>query len=79
MTPRVETADPSEMLEGAFQRLQGTPGRVLPVVRDGQLVGLLTLENVGEFLMIQSALRSGDGSQTASSRLRPATQRTRRL
>jgi Zn-dependent protease len=62
MTLRFETADPSDMLEGAFQRLQATPCRALPVLRDGQLVGILTMENVGEFLMIQSALRSGHGS-----------------
>ena len=34
--------------------------RTMPVLRDGQLVGLLTMENVGEFVMIESALRTQD-------------------
>jgi hypothetical protein len=28
----------------------------LPVTRDGGLVGMITMENVGEFVMIQGAL-----------------------
>lgn len=50
------TVDPGEMLEIALSRMQDNPCRALPVVRDGQLVGLLTADNVGEFLMIQAAL-----------------------
>jgi Zn-dependent protease/CBS domain-containing protein len=51
-----ETADASEMLEPAFARLQECQCRTMPVVSRGHLVGLLTTDNVGEFLMIQSAL-----------------------
>jgi hypothetical protein len=29
----------------------------MPVVRNGQLVGLLTMDNLGEFLTIRNALR----------------------
>jgi hypothetical protein len=29
---------------------------VMPVLQDGRLVGLVTLENLGEYLMIQNAL-----------------------
>jgi len=57
MKPQFETAEPSEMLEGAFRRLQGCECHSLPVLRGGQLVGILTMENIGEFLMIQSALK----------------------
>ena len=50
------TADAREMLEPAFVRLQECGCPVLPVLDDGRLVGLLTADNVGEFLMIRGAL-----------------------
>jgi CBS-domain-containing membrane protein len=49
--------DSYDMLETAFARLQECDCPILPVTRNGNLVGLVTRENVGEFLMIQSALR----------------------
>ncbi len=52
-----ETAHPSEMLEQAFARLQSCNCKALPVVRDGSLVGMLTLDNVGELFAIRSALK----------------------
>ncbi len=51
----VPRADPSEMLEGALARLQGLDGRSVVVEDDGALVGLVTMDNVGEFLMIHAA------------------------
>ena len=52
------TAHPREMLEGVFQRMQESGCQALPVVEgDGSLVGLLTLENVGELAMVQAALQ----------------------
>ena len=47
---------PSEMVEAAFLRLQHSDCRSMPVLRDGRLLGMVTSENVGEFLMIQAAL-----------------------
>jgi Zn-dependent protease/predicted transcriptional regulator len=55
MTARFDTADAAEMVEGAFQRLQGSACPALPVLRGGRLVGILTLDNVGEFVAMQSA------------------------
>lgn len=49
-------AHASDMLEPAFQRLQGHACHTMPVVGGGTLVGLLTMDNVGEFVSIQAAL-----------------------
>lgn len=55
MRTEFETAHATEMLEPAFLRLQSCACRTMPVTRRGQLVGVLTMENVGEFLMLQAA------------------------
>ncbi len=52
-----EVVDAFDMLEMAFARLQSCGCHTLPVTHAGQLVGLLTADNVGEFMMIQAALR----------------------
>lgn len=57
MTREFQTADANEMLEVALQRLQECECHTMPVLRAGQLVGLLTTDNIGEFMMIQSALK----------------------
>jgi Zn-dependent protease len=59
MQGQFEVLDASEMLERASARLQECNCHTLPVTRDGRLVGLLTMENVGEFMMIKAALESG--------------------
>lgn len=51
-----QVVHPSEMLETVFLRLQTCECRTLPVTRDDHLVGLVTMENIGEFMLIQSAL-----------------------
>lgn len=50
------TLEPTEMLETAFAKLQSCQCRTVPVVSRGRLVGIVTPDNVGEFLMIQAAL-----------------------
>jgi len=49
------TASAFELLDDAFRRLQACACQTMPVLQDGALVGLLTLENVGEFVMIRAA------------------------
>lgn len=56
MRREFEVVDANEMLEPAFARLQACKCHTMPVMNRGQLVGLLTSDNIGEFLMIQSAL-----------------------
>jgi Zn-dependent protease/predicted transcriptional regulator len=50
------TADASDMLDMTFQRLQSHHCHTVPIVRRGQLVGLLTMDNVGEFVNVQAAI-----------------------
>jgi Zn-dependent protease/predicted transcriptional regulator len=52
------TADSYEMLEVAFMNMQECQCHTLPVTHAGQVVGVLTMDNVGEFLAIQAALKS---------------------
>ena len=56
MRREFEVVDAADMLDSALARLQSCACHVLPVTSRGALVGLLTMDNVGEFLLIQSAL-----------------------
>ncbi len=49
------TAEPAEMLERALERLQRCACRSMPVLFGDRLVGLLTADNVAEYLMIEQA------------------------
>lgn len=50
--------DSYEMLEPALMRLQESGSKTLPVTHGGHLVGLITMENITEYLMIRSALNT---------------------
>jgi signal-transduction protein with cAMP-binding, CBS, and nucleotidyltransferase domain len=52
----VEPVDSHEMLESVMGRLRDGKVRALPVIHHGQLVGILTMENIAEFLMIKTAV-----------------------
>ncbi|TWT38895.1 site-2 protease family protein [Blastopirellula retiformator] len=56
-----QVATPSEMLQIAYERLQKGACNSMPIVANGQIVGVLDLENVGEFIAIRSALRQSQG------------------
>ena len=59
MSRDFQMAEAGEMLEAAMQRLQECACHTLPVTQGGQVVGLLTMDNVGEFVAIQAALEGG--------------------
>lgn len=64
MSTTFETADPYDLLENATTRLESCECRAMPVVHLGKVVGLLTMENVGELLLVRGALskpREGGG------------------
>ncbi len=58
MQREFEVFDSYDMLESAFARLQACQCQSAPVTHEGRLVGMLTLDNVGEFLMIQAATKT---------------------
>ncbi len=58
-------AEDDEMLEDVFIKMNQSQCSTVPVVKDGNLVGLLTLENVGEMVMVASALEQRDLSRSA--------------
>ncbi|MGE5325681.1 MAG: site-2 protease family protein [Deltaproteobacteria bacterium] len=62
--------DSHDMLETAVASLRESGGRSLPVLHNDVLVGILTTENVGEFVMIQRALRRAESTAQPS---RPAS------
>jgi CBS domain-containing protein len=51
------SVDEMQPLETIFERMHQGQCPALPVLRHGELVGMITLENIGEWMMIQSALR----------------------
>lgn len=66
------TAESSETLETIFERLHEHDCRTVPVFHNGQLVGLVTMENLAEYLLIQAALSRNGSSRSAPPALVPA-------
>lgn len=59
MRVNLPVLDSYEMVETALMRLQESGVPVLPVTHNGELVGMITPENITEYLMIRSALKAG--------------------
>jgi len=51
------TAKSDEMLDTVAERLQNCGCSTVPVFENDKIVGLVTMDNIGEYLMIQAALR----------------------
>jgi len=58
------TADPAEMLEAVLPRLQSPGAASIVVVRAGEVVGMVTTENIGEFVVMEAARRKAKGFRT---------------
>jgi signal-transduction protein with cAMP-binding, CBS, and nucleotidyltransferase domain len=54
--PQIDSVDVNTPLMPAMTRLREAGIPCLQVVEAGQPVGLLTLENIGEYLMVRTAL-----------------------
>jgi len=57
MSPNPSSADAGEPLEGVVSRMRGRDSSVVPVLEQGRLVGLVTVDNVGDLLLVREALR----------------------
>lgn len=57
MHTEFEQATPFEQAEKVFARLQSCECRSVPVIVDGRVVGIVTMEHLGEYLMIRGALK----------------------
>lgn len=66
MRANLPEVDSYEMIESALMRIQESGIPALPVTHAGQLVGIITSENITEYLMIRNALRTGGASYAAS-------------
>lgn len=53
------SADAGAPLEGFLRRHAGRPPSVVPVLEAGRLVGLLTWDNLTDFVLIRAAMRGG--------------------
>lgn len=56
-------AEAGEWIETALERIHGEKSAIVPVYRGAQLIGLLTAENVGEFVAIRRALTAAGHSR----------------
>jgi Zn-dependent protease len=70
-----DAVQPDDLLDAAFSHVRSEKGLTLPVLQHGQLVGLLTAENVGEFFMIRAALGDPPYRLVAQPRVLPAASR----
>ena len=62
MHRRFATATPDDRAEEAIDRLRNCGCNAMPVVRGRELLGVLTLENIGEYVMIRTAMAAKRGA-----------------
>jgi Zn-dependent protease/CBS domain-containing protein len=60
MNPDFEQASPHESADDVLARLKSCGCHSMPVIQDGRLLGVLTMDNVGEYVMVQAALRGAN-------------------
>lgn len=68
MCRECETVDEGAPLRGAVETMHARQCGTVPVVADGRIVGLLTLENTSELIMVNAALESKDGTAAGDQR-----------
>jgi CBS domain-containing protein len=61
MRTEFPVAESSEPLDAVFRRLQDHGAGAIPVINNGLIVGLITMENVQEYLLIRATLKVYNG------------------
>ena len=61
MRERIPTIAPTERVDRALGILQQAGLQTLPVVREGMLVGVITTDNISEYLMVRAAQKEAVG------------------
>jgi Zn-dependent protease/CBS domain-containing protein len=61
--PKFRTVTPDLLVTDLLHELRQDECQSWPVMSDGRLAGLLTAENLGEYIMIRSALRPSDDTR----------------
>jgi predicted transcriptional regulator len=61
MSPHPCSAEADEPLDAVVSRMRGRECPVVSVLEQGRLVGLVTLDNVGDLLLVREALRRHSG------------------
>jgi len=56
MVTNFKTVGDSDLLDSAFFQFEKFDSKTMPVLKNGKLIGLLTLDNIGEFVSIRGAL-----------------------
>jgi Zn-dependent protease len=65
MRAEVRAARPDEKLEAAIMRLGPSDGRTIPVVEEGRLAGVVTLDQIEEILVLETAARAAEPAAAA--------------
>ena len=65
--PVEETA----MLEPIVERMQESGCTLIPVSRQGRIVGMISLDNIGDLVMVRRAIESRPGPSTVQHPRRP--------
>jgi Zn-dependent protease len=69
-----ETVEESAPLKSAVESMRAHECATVPVVADGRIIGLLTLENITEMIMINSAMEHDTAAHSALKKLKAKPQ-----
>lgn len=61
MDREFQQASPWDQADDVLTRLRACGCHSIPVTRNGELLGVLTMDNVGEYVMVQAALKGSSG------------------